>query len=132
MGTLAYYSSATDNTGRFVRSLGLDAVRIGGGLAEEVTGPYVLVTPTYADGKGRGAVPKPVIRFLNDEGNRRLIRGVISGGNRNFGWTFGLAGDIISKKCGVPHLYKFELAGSEMDKEAVRNGLLRFWEERNE
>ena len=132
MGLLAYYSSATDNTGRFVRSLGLDAVRIGGGLAEEVTGPSVLVTPTYADGKGRGAVPKPVIQFLNDEGNRRLIRGVISGGNRNFGWTFGLAGDIISKKCGVPHLYKFELAGSEMDKEAVRNGLLRFWEERNE
>ena len=38
--------------------------------------PYVLVTPTYGGGQGRGeekgAVPKQVIRFLNDEDNRSL------------------------------------------------------------
>ncbi len=63
----------------------------------------MLVTPTYGGGQGKGeekgAVPKQVIRFLNAEQNRSLIRGVISAGNTNFGEHFCLAGEIISRKC---------------------------------
>ena len=86
----------------------------------------MLVVPTYGGGNGRGAVPKQVIRFLNDERNRRLIRGVISAGNANFGEHFCLAGDIISRKCNVPHLYRLEVFGTPEDVERVSEGLERW------
>ena len=87
--------------------------------------------PPTAGGQGRGeekgAVPKQVIRFLNDEQNRSLIRGVISAGNTNFGEHFCLAGDIISRKCHVPHLYRLELFGTPEDVDRVSEGLERWW-----
>jgi protein involved in ribonucleotide reduction len=71
-------------------------------------------------------VPKQVIRFLNDVRNRALIRGVIASGNLNFGRDFGRAGDVISAKCGVPYLYRFELMGTDEDVVWVREGLEEF------
>ncbi|MFT4052015.1 MAG: class Ib ribonucleoside-diphosphate reductase assembly flavoprotein NrdI [Microbacterium sp.] len=131
---LVYFSSVSGNTARFVERLGMPAVRIPlhpSDPAIEVDEPFVLVTPTYGGGQGRGeekgAVPKQVIRFLNDEKNRRLIRGVISAGNTNFGEHFCVAGDIISRKCHVPHLYKLELFGTQDDVDRVTDGLERWW-----
>ncbi len=126
---LVYFSSVSGNTARFVEHLGLGGLRIPISPAEALprpAGPFVLICPTFADGQGRGAVPKQVIRFLNDPENRALLRGVIAGGNRNFGTTFALAGDVIAKKCNVPVLYRFELAGIETDFARVRNGLAEF------
>ncbi|MFI0395908.1 class Ib ribonucleoside-diphosphate reductase assembly flavoprotein NrdI [Paracoccus jiaweipingae] len=125
MGGLAYYSTASGNTRRFIERLGLPALEITRDAV--IDRPYVLVVPTYADDAGRGAVPKPVIHFLNNPGNRALLRGVIAGGNRNFGQFFACAGDVITKKCGVPCLYRFELAGTPEDTDRVRQGLERFW-----
>lgn len=71
-------------------------------------------------------VPKQVIRFLNNENNRNLLRGVIASGNLNFGVDFGKAGDVISAKCRVPYLYRFELMGTEVDVQRVREGLAEF------
>ncbi|MCS3844136.1 class Ib ribonucleoside-diphosphate reductase assembly flavoprotein NrdI [Microbacterium sp. AK031] len=131
---LVYFSSTSGNTARFIEKLGLPGQRIplhrgDGDLT--IDEPYVLVTPTYGGGQGRGeekgAVPKQVIRFLNDEGNRRNIRGVISAGNTNFGDSFGVAGDIISRKCHVPHLYRFEVFGTQDDVDRVSDGLERWW-----
>ncbi|BDV31187.1 class Ib ribonucleoside-diphosphate reductase assembly flavoprotein NrdI [Microbacterium terricola] len=131
---LVYFSSISGNTARFVEKLGMRAVRIplhASEAALTVEEPFVLVTPTYGGGQGRGvekgAVPKQVIRFLNDERNRRLIRGVISAGNTNFGEHFGAAGDIISRKCHVPHLYRLELFGTTEDVDRVSEGLERWW-----
>jgi len=87
----------------------------------------VLVVPTYGGGDGKGAVPKQVIKFLNDPQNRALLRGVISAGNTNFGNAYGLAGDIIAAKTGVPHLYRFEVFGTPDDVRAVDEGLDAFW-----
>lgn len=124
---LVYYSSASGNTARFVVRLGLPALRIPDrGEPPMPEGPYVLIAPTYADGAGRGAVAKPVIRFLNDAGRRALIRGVIGSGNRNFGRLYAAAGNAIAAKCAVPLLYRFELAGTETDIERVREGLAAF------
>ena len=132
---LVYFSSISGNTARFVEKLGARAVRIplhSTDPALVVDEPYVLVTPTYGGGQGRGiekgAVPRQVIRFLNDERNRDLIRGVISAGNTNFGEHFCIAGDIISRKCHVPHLYRLELFGTPEDVERVNAGLERWWE----
>ena len=130
MGGLVYFSSASGNTARFMARLGLPAARIPISAADAMPAPetpYVLICPTFADGEGRGAVPKQVIRFLNDPGRRALLRGVIGTGNRNFGATFALSGKVISDKCNVPALYRFELAGTDLDVARVRAGLEQFW-----
>jgi len=140
---IVYFSSVSENTHRFVEKLGTRAARIplidrtGDFRVDE---PYVLVCPTYGGGKisdrgeaagvtagtGGGYVPKQVIKFLNDEHNRSLIRGVIAAGNTNFGAEFCLAGDIVSNKCQVPYLYRFELMGTSDDVDRVRAGLAEF------
>ena len=123
---LVYFSSASENTHRFVQKLGVDAARIPLHRHDEplkVTEPYVLVVPTYGGGTPAGAVPKQVIRFLNNPGNRALIRGVISAGNTNFGQAYCLAGEIISAKCQVPHLDRFELLGTPDDVSRNRERL---------
>jgi len=127
---IVYYSSASGNTQRFVEQLGMSAIRLpiedGDGLPE-IEQPFVLICPTYADGEGRGAVPKSVIRILNNPKNRALIKGVIASGNRNFGALFARGGAIVAEKCNVPLLYRFELSGTQNDVEIVRDGLKQFW-----
>lgn len=125
-----YFSSASGNTHRFIERLGATAHRIASKRSEPtplVQEPYILVLPTYSDGYGRGAVAKQVIGFLNDAQQRELIRGVIASGNRNFGRYFAYAGDVVSQKCKVPLLYRFELAGTATDITRVENGIENFW-----
>lgn len=129
-GGIVYFSSRSGNTHRFVEKLGAVALRLpvdAGAPPPVVTRAYVLVVPTYGGGAVNGAVPKPVIRFLNEPSNRGLIRGVIAAGNTNFGTAFALAGDIVAQKCAVPLLYRFELLGTGEDVANVRQGLGRFW-----
>lgn len=135
MAQLFYYSSSSGNTVRFVDQLGLEAERIPidpEAPMPEPDEPYVLISPTYADGEGRGSVAPQVIRFLNDPRRRALLRGVISSGNRNFGIYYAHAGRVIADKCQVPLLYRFELAGTSADVEHVLEGLERFWEAQEE
>ncbi len=131
---LVYFSSVSGNTARFADKLGAargaQAARIPlhpYDPALKATRPYVLLVPTYGGGEDTGAVPKQVIRFLNDPDNRALIRGVVAAGNTNFGKAYGIAGDIIAAKCEVPCLYRFELFGTQDDVETVVEGLERFW-----
>ena len=114
MGQLIYFSSVSNNTHRFVEKLGLDAVRLPLHTRDETylaTEPYVLVVPTYGGGDDGGAVPKQVIKFLNVEANRNLIRGV------------------IAAKCRTHLLYRVELMGTPEDVERVRTGLEQFWKQ---
>ena len=130
MADLVYFSSVSGNTHRFVERLGKPAHRIplyATDPALTADEPYVLVLPTYGGGTTGGAVPKQVIRFLNDEHNRSLIRGVIAAGNTNFGEAYCLAGDIVAQKCQVDTLYRFEVFGTPDDLEAVTDGLEAFW-----
>ena len=130
MSGLVYFSSASGNTHRLIGRLGVPARRIPKRASEPmapVREPFVLVVPTYADGEGRGAVPKQVIRFLNEADNRALLRGVIASGNTNFGRFFAYAGDVISAKCKVPLLYRFELSGTTADVDRITHGMERFW-----
>ncbi len=132
MAQLVFFSSRSGNTAKFVAGLGMDALRIPISPDEPMPAPdqpYVLISPTYADGEGKGTVHHQIIRFLNDPARRALIRGVIACGNRNFGQYYAAAGDVISRKCQVPLLYRFELAGTTEDIARVRSGLNRFWRE---
>ncbi|WP_426716896.1 class Ib ribonucleoside-diphosphate reductase assembly flavoprotein NrdI [Corynebacterium auriscanis] len=131
---ITYFSSTTENTHRFVQKLELPAKRIPLRRNEQpliVAEPHVLIVPTYGGGAGmtqdlNRPVPKQVIHFLNNENNRNLLRGVIAAGNLNFGVDFGKAGDVISAKCRVPYLYRFELMGTDHDVQRVREGLAEF------
>lgn len=129
MFPLVYFSSQSENTHRFITRLGLPAQRIPLDNRQrlQTNQPYILVTPSYGGGGRRGAVPRQVIQFLNDEHNRRGIRGVIAAGNRNFGEGFCLAGKIIAQKCQVPCLYRFELMGTADDIANVKAGVTQFW-----
>jgi len=118
-----YWSSASENTHRFathLAALGLDTHRLPNQPPYTLAqAPFVLLCPTFADGEGRGAVPKPVIRFLNIPENRALLRGVVGGGNRNFGAHYIQGAREVARKCGVPVLGDFELAGSRWDAERL-------------
>lgn len=132
MGKLIYFSSASNNTHRFVEKLGLEATRLPLYTRDDTfiaSEPYVLVLPTYGGGDGDGPVPKQVIKFLNVEGNRNLIRGVIAAGNTNFGDAYCKAGDVVAAKCRTQLLYRVELMGTPEDVDRVRTGLEKFWKQ---
>lgn len=115
---VVYFSSTSENTKRFVDKLGHPSSRIplrAGDPSLEVDEPYILVVPSYGAGRETSAVPKQVIRFLNEERNRKHIRGVIAGGNTNFGSAYCIAGKIVASKCQVPLLYTFEVFGTPED-----------------
>ncbi len=127
---LVYFSSVSDNTHRFVEKLGVRAARMPLLTSEptlQATRPYVLVLPTYGGITGKGAVPRQVVKFLNNEQNRSLLKGVIGAGNTNFGETYCLAADVVAAKCGVPVLYRFEVMGTSEDVDRVTRGLEEFW-----
>lgn len=131
---LVYFSSTSENTHRFIQQLAAAAdyeicpTRLPLLTSERThmaTAPYVLVVPTYG-AAGKGYVPKQVIKFLNVESNRAKCLGVIGAGNTNFGADYCKAGDIVAAKLGVPHLYRFELMGTDLDIARVAQGLELF------
>lgn len=112
---VVYFSTKSGNTERFVNKLPIHSIRIpiNGELYQE--NPYVLIVPTYGSGDYSKSAPPQVIRFLNVKNNRDKILGVVSMGNRNFGASYGIAGDMISEKCKVPLLGTVEVFGTPED-----------------
>jgi protein involved in ribonucleotide reduction len=130
VANLVYFSSVSGNTKRFVDKLGVVAERIPIHANEEslvVSEDFILITPTYGGGPETKAVPKQVIKFINNPQNRKHLRGVIGAGNTNFGDAYAIAGDIIAAKCAVPVLYRFEVFGTKYDVDVTQKGLIDFW-----
>ena len=128
---LVFFSSTSENTARFIEKLDVPALRLPLKTADaglvRIDQDYVLVTPTYGAGS-KGFVPKQVIAFLNQEGNRVRCKGVIGSGNINFHGDYCKAADIVSAKLQVPVLYRFELAGTPEDVIKTQKGLNTFWQ----
>src|SRR5699024_12339861 len=103
---IAYFSSVSETTARFVTKLEMDADRLPLRRWDphlQMTRPFVLITPTYGGGNGnRGAVPKPVIHLLNDPANRELLRGVVAAGNPHFAADYCAAGRLVAAPRQVP------------------------------
>lgn len=121
-----YWSSQTQNTHLFAQRLlarDISVAAISPRGAFLATKPFVLITPTYSDGKGEGAVPKIVIQFLNVLQNRQLLRGVVGGGNRNFGATYVLGAKEVAYRCKVPMLGDFELSGTEREADLIAHAV---------
>lgn len=134
MFDIVYFSSASENTKRFVEKLGIKASRIPLFSKEvenfKVKSDSILVVPTYGGGEDKRAVPIQVIKFLNNPKNRNHIAGVIALGNTNFGETFCIAGDIISEKLQVPLLYRVEILGTPDDVIEVKERIKKLWNAR--
>ena len=106
---LIVYASKTGNVNRFIHKLDHEHIlRISDGN-EQVSEPFILITYTT----GIGEVPKEVASFC--EINGHLLQGIIASGNRNWGGNYGISGDKLSTKYGVPVLHKFEMSGRGSD-----------------
>jgi protein involved in ribonucleotide reduction len=129
-----YFSSTSENTKRFVEKLGIKSSRIPLLTREvedfSVEKDSILVLPTYGGGEDKRAVPKQVIKFLNNPANREKIAGVIALGNTNFGETYCIAGDIVSEKLQVPLLYRVEILGTPDDVIEVKERINKLWNAR--
>ena len=133
MYDIIYFSSASENTKRFVEKLSseLDLIRIP--LRWDADAPlltekeFILVLPTYGGGEYEKAVPRQVVKFSYLKQNRDLIRGVIGTGNTNFGEHYCLAADVVAAKTGVPLLQRVEILGTPDDVEKVNERLKQLW-----
>lgn len=133
--SIVYFSSPSEMTRKFVEKLGFENYRIPlkpnePELLIKENCYYVLATPTLGGGNDnnkKNAVPKQVIKFLNNEKNRKYCIGIIASGNMNFGKSYGLAGHIISKKLNVPLLAKFELSGLPEEDTKIKEIIKENW-----
>lgn len=127
---IVYFSSVSENTKKFVEKLGYPAERIPLRRKDPflyVDYDYVLVLPTYGGGTLKGAVLPQVKKFLAEEQNRRHCKGVVVGGNTNFGEGYCIAGDAVSMKLKVPVLHRYEIMGLQKDVDIVKKGLEEHW-----
>ena len=99
-------------------------MKIAGG--EQVNHPYILMTPSYGSPRTGGYTPKPVIEFLKR--NHEHMVGVLASGNTNFGADYCKAGHNISKRFGVPLLWRIDLRGSVEDIHIIDDGIREHWE----
>jgi protein involved in ribonucleotide reduction len=121
---IVYFSNYSGNTKRFVEKINGNSTRIPIDTNDSrdflVSSEYVLFVPTYGGGSEKSAIPRQVRRFLNNEQNRNLLRGVVGFGNTNFGEHFCKAADIISRKTGVPVIARVEIFGTQDDVSKVK------------
>lgn len=131
---IVYFSSVTENTHRFASKLDVDTFRIPVKIDKQnipvFDKDYILICPTYGGGVSMGhtivnqkknsrPVPPQVRAFLSVPENKKHLMGVIATGNINFGADYCVAGEVISRRFGVPYLYRFEMMGSERDVDKV-------------
>jgi len=128
---IVYFSNVSENTKRFVEKLGLNSTRVPIKWDDKnplvVTRDYVLVTPSYGGGAEGKTVPRPVVKFLNIEENRKLLKGIVGTGNTNFGAHYCGAAETIAAKTGVPLVYRVEITGTPDDVIEVKERLDRLW-----
>ena len=121
---IVYFSNYSGNTKRFVEKINGNSTRIPIDTNDSrdflVSSEYVLFVPTYGGGSEKSAIPRQVRRFLNNEQNRNLLRGVVGFGNTNFGDHFCKAAEIISRKTGVPVIARVEIFGTQDDVNKVK------------
>lgn len=110
-----YYDSLTGNVERFINKLSRYGIykfeKINGNTKVDKKSHFITRTT------GIGEISKQTQEFLEFEDNYKNIESVAVSGNMNWGANFGLAGDKIEKKYGIPLIMKFELSGTKKDIE---------------
>jgi|SRR6185437_2389856 len=110
------YASRTNNVKSVSKKLeASDILCVDIKSTENVTTPFFIFT--YTDKIGEA--PEHVLDFLYL--NEEFLKGVIASGNVNFGASFCLSADKISKEFNVPIIKKLDLRGSSNDLKDIIN-----------
>lgn len=114
---LLVYMSIVGNTRRFIEKLEMPSLEITEeNCFTEVHEPYIIVIPTYDI-----ETTDPMNDFIETGDNQSLCRGIIGGGNRNFGKDlFCYTAQDIALDYDVPVLHRFEFMGSSNDVKKVK------------
>lgn len=114
------YLSLVGNTRKFVEKVTDRSVEItiDNSLELTMTSEYILIVPTYSE------ETSDIIRdFLENETNRRLCKGIVGAGNRNFAHLFCYTAKDLSQEFNLPLLHMFEFQGSPVDVEKIEKEL---------
>lgn len=110
---LVVYISLTGNTRRFVEKLGMDSLEVNQmNPYIEVSRDYVFILPTYSD-----TMTDIASDFINHKDNRKYIKGIIGGGEKNFGRNYVFSAKDLSRDEGVSLIFDFEKSGNSLDVE---------------
>lgn len=114
---LIVYMSVVGNTRKFVQKLGLPTLEITpDNCFTEVDEPYLMVVPTY------DIYTTDIMNdFIESGENQSYCRGVVGGGNRNFGKDlFCYTAQDLALDYAIPLLHCFEFMGSDYDVNKVK------------
>ena len=107
------YLSLTGNTRRFVDKLGIKSLElIQTDPFVEVNEDYVVIIPTYSD-----TVSEIICDFIDHKENGRYLKGIVGGGEKNFGRDYIFSAKDVSKEYDSPLIFNFEKSGTSADVE---------------
>lgn len=110
------YLSLTGNTRRFVNKLGMDSLEIDPmNPFVDIEGNFVIVAPTY-DIEATECIDD----FIEHGDNQSKLKGILGGGNLNFGDLFVFTAKDLAEKFGSELIYSFEYSGTENDVENIK------------
>ncbi|MFC4652480.1 class Ib ribonucleoside-diphosphate reductase assembly flavoprotein NrdI [Lactococcus nasutitermitis] len=125
------FFSLTGQTRRFVGKLrNVEAVEIIPSEPElEMTEPFVLITPSYAEEtptvQQSQEVMDPVFDFMSWGLNAAFCKGIIGTGNKNFAGIYIFTAKELSARYQIPILFDFEFNGTTTDVIVVEDLLTR-------
>lgn len=86
----------------------------------EMDRDFVLILPTYSD-----TITDIMSKFVEYKDNKKYLKGIIGGGEKNFGRDYIFSPKDLAKRHSVPLIFDFEKSGNDIDvekfKKEVRN-----------
>lgn len=110
---LVVYLSLTGNTRRFIEKLNINSLELKHtNPLVEVSEDYVVIIPTYSD-----TISNIACDFIDYKNNRNYLKGIIGGGEKNFGRNYIFSAKDVSRKYNTPLIFDFEKSGTNEDVE---------------
>jgi len=78
----------------------------------EISEDFVFIVPTYSD-----TLTDIASQFIDYKDNRKYLKGVIGGGEKNFGKYYIFSAKDLSKRHDVPLIFDVEKSGGSEDIE---------------
>lgn len=110
---LVVYLSLTGNTRRFIEKLNMKSLELNQmNPRVAIEEDFVLIIPTYSD-----TVTDIICDFIDHQDNLKHLKGVVGGGEKNFGRRYIFSAKDVSKEYNIPLIFDFEKSGNSTDVE---------------
>lgn len=118
---LVVFISLTGNTRRFINKLDMESLEVQQMNPEvEIDRDFVFILPTYSD-----TLTDIASEFIEYKDNIKYLKGIIGGGEKNFGRDYIFSAKDLAKRHDVPLIFNFEKSGNGEDvnnfKKEVQN-----------